>query len=1344
MTKKSKSKEPGNEAVQDISAVLLNECPFPMFRVLQGGKVVLPNLASREAVGLLTKDNKKLTAKPARMAANTLKTGKSGFTDFQCGDKIFNLYFDPFPEEGYVNVYGRDVTQIRARMRQMMDYAKFPEENPNPVMRVSAEGEILVANPSAREMPGLINSGPPEYLNAELALIISRVAHSKENDAADFDLQDGRVFHFSFALIAGKGYINVYGREMTAERIAKRELVAANDRLESRVAERTASVRLLQNVVLQVNSAESFEVALQAALHEVCTFSSWSVGHAYVVKKENGKSVLIPSGIWQIDDIKKKSSLQSAAEKMRFGGDNGLPDRVVRTGQAVWIEDLSKDSSLQRSEFAELGGLRAVMGFPIVLHDQVVGVLEFFAGEPQESNVETIKTLGHVGALLGSVAQRNQAEEKVAQSQEDAEMAHARLFDAIEAMDQAICLWDKNDNSVLFNQRYSELYKCFTGGGLLKIGHSFEVGLRLSARKMHTDLSAKKQETWVQNVLKVRRGNKVRSSTDLMPNGRWYRSDGFDTSDGGTVSVFTDITESKNHETELARLVDESELAHSRLMDAIEAMGQAISLFDKDERLVLWNSQYEETAGEFAPSIEFKPGIKFESILNASASQLHPEHSPKERQNWIGEVLKEWRTEDVRQSTNQMPNERWLRSEGFRTSDGGTVSVFTDMTESKEVEAKLAQLAAEAEVAHSRLLDAIEAMGQGFILYDKNDCIVLLNRRVSDMFRASFEGGDVFKVGAKFEEIVRQSKNATRNFKTKKDLEKWVASTLKNRRENKVRNSVDQQPDGRWLRSEGAPTQEGGIVSVFTDITESKLHEAELDGLVQELAVARDDAVSANSAKSQFLANMSHELRTPLNAIIGFSELLIDDVEDDGNGDYIPDLAKIQRAGQHLLSLINDILDLSKIEVGKLELFVEEFEVDDLMTDISNTIAPLIEKNSNTLEIVNNAEFKTLNNDLTKIRQCIFNLLSNAAKFTENGIIQVTISSSDDSSMVEFSVTDQGIGLTEEQISKIFEPFTQADSSTAKTFGGTGLGLSISREFCRMMGGDIIVESTLGKGSTFKMSVLKDNSHFSQHVEHERSEVAVPTNAPVVLVIDDDPDVRELLKRNFASAGMQTIEAKNGEDGLRMAQQQKPDVITLDVMMPKADGWSVLSSLKSDPETADIPVVMVSIVENKQLGFSLGAAEYLTKPVEREKLVAVIQSLIGSSVEPAILVVEDDDDTRSLLCRTLDGHGFSVEQAENGRVALEKLKTFVPSLLLLDLMMPEMDGFEFAEEFRRNTEWNQIPIIVLTAKTLTEEDRTRMDGWAEAYYPKGGDSLDQIVTEVKKRLTIEAPIFSAG
>ncbi len=1329
MAGKKEKSDSGKDAKSDDSYSILEECPFPIFRVSGDGEVLFANTAAKRSQDLLEQRNSKPSPEIVRLVSKTLQSGKSARLDVKTGKKTYDFLIKPTGDGMYANVYGRDVTKIRAATDEIVNYAKFPEENPNPVLRVTPDGVLMIANPSALDLPGLVEAGQPNRLNQDMAEVAAVAAAASQHRTAEFEIGDGRVYLLTFAVIKDKGYLNIYGREITAERAAKKELEEANNRLEQRVVDRTASVRLLQNIVLASNNAVSFESALQTALHEICMFADLAVGHAYIVRGHGSEQELVPTGIWHVEAQDGAESLRKMTESQRFAKGDGLPGRVLASGQAAWLEDIQTNDELRRSKFAKKAGLKSAMAFPILLHEEVVGVLEFFSKDKRVSDVEVAKTLGHIGALLGTVAQRKHAEVALAKSQRDAADSHARLMDALEAMDQAICLFDKDDNVVLFNKRYNEVYKSFSDGFTPKPGDPFELGLSRSASRMHPDMTPEELDAWIQNVLKVRRTSKVRSSTDRMPDGKWYRTDGFDTSDGGTVSVFTDITKSKQHEEELARLAAESELAHTRLMDAVEAMGQAICLFDKYEKVVLWNKEYEKFARSFAPELEFREGLPFEDIIRASADRLHPEMTKNERETWIQGVLEDRRSTDLRTSTDELPDGRWLRSEGFRARDGGTVSVFTDMTESKRHEAELARLAHETEVAHTRLMDAIEAMGQGFVLYDANDKVVLFNKRLRDMFSSAYEA-DSFEVGISFEDILRRSRNTARKFANEEEREAWVQGVLRSRKEQKVRNSVDQMPDGRWLRSEGFATQEGGIVSVFTDITEAKKHEAELDTLVSELGVARDAAIQANAAKSQFLANMSHELRTPLNAIIGYSELLIDEMADDGSQDSIEDLHKIQRAGQHLLGLINDILDLSKIEVGKIEVFIEQLRLDALLADVVGTITPVVEKNNNILKIINKSGIDTLCSDQTKLRQCLFNLLSNAAKFTENGEISLVISSDED--RIEFNVTDQGIGMSPSQLEKIFDPFTQADASTSRKFGGTGLGLTISREFCRLLGGDLRAESELAKGSTFNMSVLVNAQQDGERKRVRRAGANVPTDAPLVLVIDDDPIVRELLFRHFNAAGLRTAEAENGIIGLEMAKELQPDVITLDVIMPKTDGWSVLSELKANPKTQDIPVVVVTIIDNHRLGFSLGASEYLTKPVDRHRLLSLVHELVGMTLGKSVLIVEDDEDTRALLTKTMSANGFEVIEAENGRVALERLEAELPSLVLLDLMMPEMDGFQFAEELRKNDKWESIPIVVLTAKTLTEEDRLRLEGWVEGLYEKREGSLERIIAEVKE------------
>ena len=498
---------------------------------------------------------------------------------------------------------------------------------------------------------------------------------------------------------------------------------------------------------------------------------------------------------------------------------------------------------------------------------------------------------------------------------------------------------------------------------------------------------------------------------------------------------------------------------------------------------------------------------------------------------------------------------------------------------------------------------------------------------------------------------------------------------------------------------------------------------------VSELLRARQGAEDANSAKSQFLANMSHELRTPLNAIIGYSEMLQEDAEDAGQQAFVPDLERIHSAGKHLLALINDILDLSKIEAGKMELYREDFEVEAMVRDVATTVRPLIEKNSNRLELVFGADLGTMHSDLTRTRQILLNLLSNACKFTENGTITLEVSRSD---VMEFRVADTGIGMTAEQLERLFEAFSQADITTASKYGGTGLGLAISRRFCQMMGGDIEVASEPGKGSAFTVRLPVSVPQEGEAEQPELVGEGGDGHAGTVLVIDDDPAVRDLMVRFLGKEGYRVLPAADGEAGIALARDARPDVITLDVMMPGMDGWGVLTTLKADPTLAEIPVVMLSVVDDKNMGFSLGASEYLTKPIDRSRLTAILAKYGRDGHQGSVLVVEDDRATRSMLKRSLEGSGWQVTEASNGRVALERVAEGCPDLVLLDLMMPEMDGFEFLEEFRGAAGCPTVPVVVLTAMELSEQDRRRLNGGVERIVEKGAYGREQLLAEVRE------------
>jgi PAS domain S-box-containing protein len=533
--------------------------------------------------------------------------------------------------------------------------------------------------------------------------------------------------------------------------------------------------------------------------------------------------------------------------------------------------------------------------------------------------------------------------------------------------------------------------------------------------------------------------------------------------------------------------------------------------------------------------------------------------------------------------------------------------------------------------------------------------------------------------------------------------------------------------DGRpnYYEARLVPLPNHQIIVAIRNITDLKMAQ-------EALVSARDAAEEASRAKSQFLANMSHELRTPLNAIIGYSEMLQEEalvVEDPG---MILDLRKIHAAGKHLLILINDILDLSKIEAGKMELTFEQCDLYPMIQDVATTILPVISKNGNRFGVQCPEDIGSIRVDITRLRQVLFNLLSNSGKFTENGTISLEVARDlvDGNEKVLFRVTDTGIGIPQEQMKKLFQPFVQADSTTTRRYGGTGLGLVVSLRFCQMMGGDITVESEAGRGSTFTVQLPGLVTELQVAAEESvRRGIVVPEWASTVLVVDDDPIVRDLLQRFLTREGFRVLSAPGGPAAIQMAKANPVDVVTLDVMMPGMDGWAVLKAFKADPQLSEIPVIMITIVDAEKMGFALGVSEYLTKPINWERLGGMLSKYRHANSGP-ILVVEDDEPTRELLARTLEKDGWKVCLAENGLEALERMRENVPDLILLDLMMPEMDGFQFVNHIKDEESWRSVPVIVVTAKEITVEDRERLDGFVKTILPKGGYSRDEMLQRV--------------
>ncbi len=562
----------------------------------------------------------------------------------------------------------------------------------------------------------------------------------------------------------------------------------------------------------------------------------------------------------------------------------------------------------------------------------------------------------------------------------------------------------------------------------------------------------------------------------------------------------------------------------------------------------------------------------------------------------------------------------------------------------------------------------------------------------------------------------------------------------------------------RWFLSRAVPIRdepdeenpEGAITGWFgtnTDVTELRTAQ-------EEATLAREAAEDANRAKSQFIANMSHELRTPLSAVIGYSEMLEEEAADIAGGEVLTkDLQKIGANARHLLSLINDVLDLSKIEAGRMETHAEEFEVPNLVSETVATVQALMAQKDNRLEVSLPEGIGPMHSDQVKLRQCLINLLSNASKFTEGGRVTLTAEAGRDAMgrrEIAFRVADTGIGMNPEQLAKLFRRFSQADSSTTRRFGGTGLGLAITKAFCTLLGGDIAVESEEGRGTTFTIRLPMDMRETGPEPAAEQPLATLPEGeagaAGLVLVVDDDPASRELLSRFVVRDGFAVACAHDGEEGLRQARRLRPTAILLDVMMPRMDGWSVLSALKADPELADIPVVMVSIVQERALAVSLGAADYLVKPVQWHRLRTVLDRYRAPGTA---LVVEAEAEPRMELRRLLESEGWSVEEVENGAAALARLTAPPPAapplgLVLVAVPGPEEDGLSLVHQLRRNEALREIQVIALTGGNVAPAELEALRGQVRRILPADDEPPEALLTELRRIAAQRNPNAAPG
>lgn len=546
----------------------------------------------------------------------------------------------------------------------------------------------------------------------------------------------------------------------------------------------------------------------------------------------------------------------------------------------------------------------------------------------------------------------------------------------------------------------------------------------------------------------------------------------------------------------------------------------------------------------------------------------------------------------------------------------------------------------------------------------------------------------------------------------------------------------------------------GAVEELFTRLQQRNVALDAEHAAAQDALQAKLEAEAANKEKSQFLANMSHELRTPLNAIIGYSEMLYEEAGESGSAEMAGDLVRIVSSGKHLLSLINDVLDLSKIEAGKMQLYLDDVSLPLLVSEVMDNVEPLIASNGNSITVNCDPKIGSIRSDASKLKQVLINVLGNAAKFTHDGEVILSVDRMSDKvgSWAVFRVVDTGIGISEEQQKYLFKAFTQADESATRQYGGTGLGLTISRSMCQLMGGDIIVKSHPENGSEFIIKIPNDvlgvdegSSVVSMsnrmpalglagEIKQNLTESIVARNddLPTILVIDDDLSVGDLLRRSLGSEKFQIEAVKSGQKGLSRAVELVPDLIVLDVNILDMAGWSVLSQLKKNPALIHVPVVMHSMTDERSTAAALGAADYVTKPAEKNELAGVIEKHLQAVAGLTVLVIDGDVDARRLARMVFENEGWNTVECADGEVGLMRVAEKIPAAIVLDNELSALSAEEFLRALKKNEKWKDIPVLLLTKHSIDESQRKKLLVRVDLIVEKGAYSLDTMLRRLRE------------